>query len=173
MREKGVNRLVPGSEYMVDALKPPNQVPRVSGESLQTCVAWRCPDGTLHLFCWPQFWPFQSHQTHSRTFLDVSPGLATVSAASPLFHHDRFRTILSYAIHFSSPVTIHIRNVLSLLCLARPSQMEIRSITFFCGIWCGTQTSSFFLNPVLLKWLKTVLWSIFSSWAILRLLTCR
>ncbi|GFT44736.1 hypothetical protein TNCV_2845241 [Trichonephila clavipes] len=39
--------------YMVDALKLLNQALRVSGESLQTCVAWRCPDGTKHLFCWP------------------------------------------------------------------------------------------------------------------------
>ncbi|GFV56356.1 hypothetical protein TNCV_3123521 [Trichonephila clavipes] len=38
---------------MVNALKLPNQAPRVSGESLQTCVAWRCPDGTQHLFCLP------------------------------------------------------------------------------------------------------------------------
>ncbi|GFX22226.1 hypothetical protein TNCV_2950721 [Trichonephila clavipes] len=39
MREKGGNRLVQGTDYMVDALKLPNQAPRVSGESLQTCVA--------------------------------------------------------------------------------------------------------------------------------------
>ncbi|GFW27262.1 hypothetical protein TNCV_2831621 [Trichonephila clavipes] len=38
---------------MVDALKLPNQVPRVSGESLPTCVAWCCPDETQHIFCWP------------------------------------------------------------------------------------------------------------------------
>ncbi|GFT12725.1 hypothetical protein TNCV_5094751 [Trichonephila clavipes] len=38
---------------MVEALKLPNQAPKVSGESLQMCVAWRCPDGTQHLFCWP------------------------------------------------------------------------------------------------------------------------
>ncbi|GFY14519.1 hypothetical protein TNCV_1315731 [Trichonephila clavipes] len=38
---------------MVDALKLPNQAPGVSGESLQTCVAWRCLDETQHLFCWP------------------------------------------------------------------------------------------------------------------------
>ncbi|GFU97144.1 hypothetical protein TNCV_3130391 [Trichonephila clavipes] len=37
---------------MVDALKLPNQVPRVSGESLQKCVAWRCPNGVQYLFCW-------------------------------------------------------------------------------------------------------------------------
>ncbi|GFW89779.1 hypothetical protein TNCV_2424371 [Trichonephila clavipes] len=37
---------------MVDALKLSNQVPRVSGESLQTFVAWRCPEGTQHLLCW-------------------------------------------------------------------------------------------------------------------------
>ncbi|GFY18858.1 hypothetical protein TNCV_3875461 [Trichonephila clavipes] len=53
MREKGGNRLVPGPDYMVNALKLPNQAPRVSGEALQTCVAWRCPDEKQHLFCWP------------------------------------------------------------------------------------------------------------------------
>ncbi|GFS96459.1 hypothetical protein TNCV_17791 [Trichonephila clavipes] len=53
MREKSSIRLVPGLDYMVDALKLPNQAPRVSGESLQTCVAWRCPDGTPYLFYWP------------------------------------------------------------------------------------------------------------------------
>ncbi|GFU57339.1 hypothetical protein TNCV_3635241 [Trichonephila clavipes] len=53
MQEKVGNHLVPGRDYMVDALKLSNQAPRVSGESLQTCVAWRCPGGTQHLFCWP------------------------------------------------------------------------------------------------------------------------
>ncbi|GFW76770.1 hypothetical protein TNCV_4944871 [Trichonephila clavipes] len=53
MREKGGNRLVKDPDYMVDALKLPNQAPRVSGESLQKCVAWHCPDGTQHFFCWP------------------------------------------------------------------------------------------------------------------------
>ncbi|GFV95034.1 hypothetical protein TNCV_1030321 [Trichonephila clavipes] len=53
IREKGGNRLVSGSDCMVDALKLPNQAPRVSGESLLTSVAWGCPDGTQHLFCWP------------------------------------------------------------------------------------------------------------------------
>ncbi|GFU57176.1 transposable element Tcb2 transposase [Trichonephila clavipes] len=51
--KKGDNHLVPGPDYMVDALKLSNLAPRFSGESLQTCVAWRCPDGTQHLFCWP------------------------------------------------------------------------------------------------------------------------
>ncbi|GFW09071.1 hypothetical protein TNCV_3081631 [Trichonephila clavipes] len=53
MREKGGNRLVPGPDYKVDALKLLNQAPRVSGKSLQTCMAWRCLDRTQHLFCWP------------------------------------------------------------------------------------------------------------------------
>ncbi|GFX67611.1 hypothetical protein TNCV_3933531 [Trichonephila clavipes] len=52
MREKCGNRLVRGRYYMVDALKLPNQAPRVSGESLQTWVAWRWPDGMQHFFCW-------------------------------------------------------------------------------------------------------------------------
>ncbi|GFU26977.1 hypothetical protein TNCV_1151491 [Trichonephila clavipes] len=38
---------------MVDALNFPNQAPRVSGESLQMCGAWRCLDGRQHLSCWP------------------------------------------------------------------------------------------------------------------------
>ncbi|GFW61102.1 hypothetical protein TNCV_4873121 [Trichonephila clavipes] len=53
MREKGGNRFVPGPDYMVDALRLSNQAPRISGKSLQTCMAWRCPDGTKHLLCWP------------------------------------------------------------------------------------------------------------------------
>ncbi|GFY32930.1 hypothetical protein TNCV_2876791 [Trichonephila clavipes] len=53
MREKGGNRLVPGSDYIVVALKLPIHASRVSGESLLTCVVWRCPDGTPHLFYWP------------------------------------------------------------------------------------------------------------------------
>ncbi|GFV08079.1 hypothetical protein TNCV_1047081 [Trichonephila clavipes] len=53
MQEKGVNFLVPGPVYMVGALKLPNQAPRVYGESLQTCGAWRCPEGTQHVFCYP------------------------------------------------------------------------------------------------------------------------
>ncbi|GFU69470.1 hypothetical protein TNCV_2282391 [Trichonephila clavipes] len=38
---------------MVDGLKLPTQAPRVSGELLQTSVAWRCPDGAQQVFCWP------------------------------------------------------------------------------------------------------------------------
>ncbi|GFU99086.1 hypothetical protein TNCV_1228001 [Trichonephila clavipes] len=53
MREEGGNRLVLGLDYMVHALKLPNQAPRVSDETLQACIAWRCPDGTPHLICWP------------------------------------------------------------------------------------------------------------------------
>ncbi|GFU19518.1 hypothetical protein TNCV_4371871 [Trichonephila clavipes] len=53
MREKGGNLLMLGPDYIVDALKLPKQAPRVSDETLQTCVAWRCPDGTQRLFGWP------------------------------------------------------------------------------------------------------------------------
>ncbi|GFT16846.1 hypothetical protein TNCV_1334271 [Trichonephila clavipes] len=53
MQEKGGNRLVPGLDYMVDTLKLPNQVPRVFGGSLQTCMTQRCTDGTQQFFCWP------------------------------------------------------------------------------------------------------------------------
>ncbi|GFU27185.1 hypothetical protein TNCV_775981 [Trichonephila clavipes] len=52
MREKGGNRLVPGPNCMVDALKLRKLAPRVSGESLQTFVAWRYPDGAQNFFCW-------------------------------------------------------------------------------------------------------------------------
>ncbi|GFU20509.1 hypothetical protein TNCV_2522461 [Trichonephila clavipes] len=53
MREKCGNRLVSGSDYMVDALKLLNQASRVSGESLQSCGAWLCPDGIKHIFYLP------------------------------------------------------------------------------------------------------------------------
>ncbi|GFS74052.1 transposable element Tcb1 transposase [Trichonephila clavipes] len=53
MREKDGNRLAPDQNYMVDALKLPNQAPRGSSESLQKCVAGSCPDRTQLLFCWP------------------------------------------------------------------------------------------------------------------------
>ncbi|GFV32055.1 hypothetical protein TNCV_3868891 [Trichonephila clavipes] len=52
MREKDGNRLVPVPDYMVDALKLPNQAPSFSGESIQTCLAWRFSDRTQHFFCW-------------------------------------------------------------------------------------------------------------------------
>ncbi|GFV29402.1 hypothetical protein TNCV_438211 [Trichonephila clavipes] len=44
---------MPDPDYMVDALKLSTQAPRISGESQQTCVVWRRPDGTQHLLCWP------------------------------------------------------------------------------------------------------------------------
>ncbi|GFV84033.1 hypothetical protein TNCV_3036961 [Trichonephila clavipes] len=53
MREKGDNYLVPGPDYVADALKLPNKDPRGYGELLQKYVFWRCPDETQHLFCWP------------------------------------------------------------------------------------------------------------------------
>ncbi|GFU68541.1 hypothetical protein TNCV_3630531 [Trichonephila clavipes] len=53
MREKGGNCLVAGLDYMVDALKLPNQAHRGSGESLQKFVAWSCSDGTQQIFCLP------------------------------------------------------------------------------------------------------------------------
>ncbi|GFW19044.1 hypothetical protein TNCV_253741 [Trichonephila clavipes] len=134
MREKNGNRLVPGLDYMVDALKISNQAPRASNESQQTFVVWRCPDGTQHLFFWPIL--DVSDQSLASNCPDVdsrnlnlafghteanrneqchsSPTKYTLVAswplvlvwASPRFDHDRFRTILSYVTHFSSQVTI-------------------------------------------------------------------
>ncbi|GFX51247.1 hypothetical protein TNCV_2735981 [Trichonephila clavipes] len=56
---------------MVDVLKLPKQATRVSGELLQTCVAWSCPDETHHLFCWP------IHAVHGQSL--ASNGLAVDS----------------------------------------------------------------------------------------------
>ncbi|GFX75034.1 hypothetical protein TNCV_1846061 [Trichonephila clavipes] len=52
MPEEGGNCLVPCPDYMVDALKLPNQAPRVSGESLRTGVAWCGSDEAQHFFFW-------------------------------------------------------------------------------------------------------------------------
>ncbi|GFX51314.1 pre-mRNA-processing factor 40 homolog A [Trichonephila clavipes] len=77
---------------------------------------------------------------HSRIFLAVSPGLATVCAASPHFDHDSFRTILLYVTHFSFPVTIRLRNGTISFRLAKALQMEIRSIMSF-GVNCPSKIS--------------------------------
>ncbi|GFX61778.1 hypothetical protein TNCV_1382761 [Trichonephila clavipes] len=95
MREKGGNHLVPGPDYMVDALKLPNQAPREYGELLLKYVFWCCPDGTDHLFCW-QLWPFpvvdsrdlnlvfgHTEATHNKLFLS-SPNNYTVEPSWPL-----------------------------------------------------------------------------------------
>ena len=74
--------------------------------------------------------PFQSHQTLSITFLSVNTGFPTVCEASPGFDHDLFRTFLSYVIHFSSPVTIRLKNGSILFRFSSDSQTETRSINF-------------------------------------------
>ncbi|GFX06510.1 hypothetical protein TNCV_3017441 [Trichonephila clavipes] len=58
MPEKVGNRLVPGPDYMVDVLKLPNLAARVSGESLQMCVTWRCVLMEDYTSSVGQFWPF-------------------------------------------------------------------------------------------------------------------
>ena len=58
VQEKCSNSLMPGLGYMMDALKLPNQVPKVSGKSVQMCIAWCCPYGTLHVWCWPNLGVF-------------------------------------------------------------------------------------------------------------------
>ena len=133
----------------------------------------------VELMVWPgsrsSWWtiPFQSHQTFNITFLDVNTGFATVCEASPSFDHDLFRTLLSYVIHFSSPVIIRFKNS-SISCrFSSDSQIETRSIKFFTVNSCGTQVSSFFQYPVLCKWFKTVLWSMLSSVAMSRDKICR
>ncbi|GFV69599.1 hypothetical protein TNCV_4507141 [Trichonephila clavipes] len=94
--------------------------------------------------------------------------MATGSYMTPIY--SRSQSEIQGDLH---TVTIRLRNGSISFRLARALQMDIQTIMFFGVNWCGTQTSSFFLNPTLLKWLKTVLWLIFSSWAMLRLLTSR
>ena len=99
--------------------------------------------------------PFQSHQTLSVTFLGVNTGFATVCEASPGFDHDLFRTLLSYVIHFSSPVIIRFKTSSISFRFSSDSRMETRSIKLFTVNSCGTQASSFFWFPVLCIWLAT------------------
>ena len=128
---------------------------------------------------WPRssssWWtiPFQSHKILGITFLGLNTGFATVCEASPGFDHDIFRTLLSYIIHFSSPVIIRFKNGLISFRFSSDSQMETRSIKFFIVNSCGTQVSSFFWYPILCKWFKTVLWAIFSSVPMSRDEICR
>ena len=117
--------------------------------------------------------PFQSHQTLSITLLGVNTGFTTVYEASSGFDHDLFRTLLSYVIHFSSPVIIRFKNGLISFHFSSDSQMETRSIKFFTVNSRGTQVSSFFWYPVLCKRFKTVLWSTCSSVAMSQDEICR
>ena len=55
--------------------------------------------------------------------------------------HDIFHSILLYSIHFSSPVTICLKNRTLLLCFSRESHVEIWSRRLFLLNLCGTQTS--------------------------------
>ena len=105
--------------------------------------------------------------------LGVNTGFATICEAYPGFDHDLFRKLLSYVIHFSSPVIIRLKNGLISFRFNSDSQMETRSIKFFTVNSCGTQVSSFFWYPVLCKWFKTVLWSMFSFVAMSRDEICR
>ena len=82
-------------------------------------------------------------------------------------------TLLSYMINFSSPVIIRFKNGSISFRFSRDSQMETRPMKFFTGNSCGTQLSSFFWYPVLCKWFKTVLWSMFGSVAMSQDKICR
>ncbi|GFW96496.1 hypothetical protein TNCV_4358181 [Trichonephila clavipes] len=76
MQEKGVNRLVPGPDDIVDALKLANQAPRVSASNGP--VVDRDLNSVFGHMKTTNKIPFQSHQIHSRTFLAISPDFATV-----------------------------------------------------------------------------------------------
>ncbi|GFV07595.1 hypothetical protein TNCV_4940991 [Trichonephila clavipes] len=90
MREKGGNRLVPGPDSMVDALKLSIQAPRDPGESLQTCVDWRCPDGTQHLFCWPILAVSGQSLASNGPFVDSSRYLNLVFGPTEATHNKLF-----------------------------------------------------------------------------------
>jgi len=85
--------------------------------------------------------------THSITFLGDNLGFAIICGTSPCFDHDLFRTLLSYVIHFSSPVMSRFKNASVSFRFSNDSQMEIRSIKFFIVKSYGTRTSNFFLYP--------------------------
>ena len=69
--------------------------------------------------------PFQSHQILSITFLGINTGFATVCEAFPGFDHDLFCTLLSYVIHFSSPVIIRFKNGSISFRFSSDTQMEL------------------------------------------------
>ncbi|GFV52719.1 hypothetical protein TNCV_2873901 [Trichonephila clavipes] len=106
MQEKCGNHLVPGSDYMEDALKLPNQVLRVSGKSLQTCVAWRCPDGIQYLFCWPILSISGQSQASNGPIVD-SRDLNLVSGHTEATHNKLFLSSSSkYTVEPSWPLVL-------------------------------------------------------------------
>ncbi|GFU14147.1 hypothetical protein TNCV_4446971 [Trichonephila clavipes] len=104
MQEKDGNHLVPGLDYMADALKFPNQASSVSGESLQTCVAFRCPDGSQHIFCW-SILAVSGWSLDSNGPVVDSSDLNLVFGSTETTHNKLF---------FSSPRQIHSRTFLGI-----------------------------------------------------------
>lgn len=125
------------------------------------------PDRLLQIFCcnlvsywqyraessgWPSFntsqWtiPFQSHHTHSIILLAVNPGFEVLCDVSLTFFHDRLHFTFSYFIHFSSPITICLRNESISLRFNNFSLMKFRSINFFVLIRVTLKHRAFFCS---------------------------
>ncbi|GFV04978.1 hypothetical protein TNCV_1347261 [Trichonephila clavipes] len=83
---------VQGSDYAVDALKPPSQSPRISGVSLQMCVIRHCPDGIQHLFCWPIL-AVSAQMLASNCPVVDSRDLNLVFGHTEVTHNKRFHSI--------------------------------------------------------------------------------
>ncbi|GFW73867.1 hypothetical protein TNCV_48561 [Trichonephila clavipes] len=129
MREKDGNRLVPGPDYMVDALKLPNQALMISGESLQTCVAWRCPDRT-HFFCWPVL-AVSSQSLVSNSPVVDSRDLILVFGHTEATHNKLF---------FSSPTKYTVEPSWLLVLVLPPFEVLHRALTTvvfaqYCRMW--------------------------------------
>ncbi|GFV71310.1 putative DD41D transposase [Trichonephila clavipes] len=110
MQEEGGNRSVPVLDYMVDALKLPNQASKVASngpvvDNRDLHLVFGHMEETNNKFF------FSSHAKYT-----VEPSWMLVLVWPPFeLHHraltiNRFRTILSYITHFSSPITIRFRN---------------------------------------------------------------
>ena len=139
-----------------------------------------------------QFWPFflnrllQSHQllTVESQIYDLarfeqlmmnnfSPIPPNTQHHLPWRQYGLCNRLQPYVVHFTSPAVIRLKNGSISFRFSSDSQMETRSIKFFTVNSCGTQVSSFFWYPVLCKWFKTVLWSMFSFVAMSRDEICR
>lgn len=76
-------------------------------------------------------------------------------------HHDLFRTLLSYLIHFSSSINNRFRNVSISSRFSKELQMFIRSIKLFVDNSCGTPTS--LCRELLLNGTKAFDWRCYGS----------
>ena len=108
-------------------------------------LVWLGAVGIYRLVFWKELiiedsFPIPPYTQHHLLWMKTTLW-SSVGGGSFLLLHNLFHSTLLHSIHFSSPVTICLKNGTFSLHLGSESEMKIRSRRFFSLNLCGTQTS--------------------------------